>query len=258
MTWTEAAASGTPSTSLSRRHADGIRSPGSATAPARRRTPWARRTALVLVVLVLTGTAGAAGGYVGAKEARDSSEARYRQAVAKTDEWKSEASRWRHSVRSSKEQRELSTAEPGVPDAIAGSSRTRSTPRSGTSITRASPSGTRATQSTRLSAHSRPRVCRRCPRHVHLPRELPGHGARHGLDHGLNDFICWETRTCDWHAAVGWENRTSLKDAVFHDAEGCAGYMAVFYSEESRGLLSRHPGHQESRIAIHGTCQDDG
>ena len=100
----------------------------------------------MLVLLLLTATAGVAGGYMGAREARDSSEARYRQAVAKTDEWKLEAGRWRQAsedLRKSSEgyqqqSQAYQTQLRELQDAVQ--------PLSGISITRASPSGTRATR----------------------------------------------------------------------------------------------------------------
>jgi hypothetical protein len=61
-----------------------------------------------------------------------------------------------------------------------------------------------------------------------------------------SNFVCWETRLCAWRAAVGWQNRTSLKGAIFHSAEGCAGYLAVFTSSRAGTLypdvrVTRHP-----------------
>ena len=49
-----------------------------------------------------------------------------------------------------------------------------------------------------------------------------------------SNFVCWETHYCAWHG-VGWENQTSL-NGVFHDAEGCAGYFAVFVSNRAGTL----------------------
>ncbi len=50
-----------------------------------------------------------------------------------------------------------------------------------------------------------------------------------------SNFICWETHNCAW-AAVGWQNRTNLQNGVFHEAEGCAGYFAVFFSAQAGTL----------------------
>lgn len=45
-------------------------------------------------------------------------------------------------------------------------------------------------------------------------------------------FVCWETRQCAWQeGAVGWEPTTLLRNGIFEDAEGCAGYLAVFLSD---------------------------
>jgi hypothetical protein len=60
-----------------------------------------------------------------------------------------------------------------------------------------------------------------------------------------SNFVCWETGTCPWHA-WGREKRTSLNGGEFHEAEGCAGYLAVFFSEQSGTLypnvsIDRHP-----------------
>jgi hypothetical protein len=46
-----------------------------------------------------------------------------------------------------------------------------------------------------------------------------------------SNFVCWETRLCAW-TAVGWEDRTVLSNGIFHAAEGCAGYIAVFFSTQ--------------------------
>lgn len=49
------------------------------------------------------------------------------------------------------------------------------------------------------------------------------------------NFVCWETSNCAWHAR-GWEDRTRLTNGIFHEAEGCAGYIAVFFSDQA-GIL---------------------
>jgi hypothetical protein len=51
----------------------------------------------------------------------------------------------------------------------------------------------------------------------------------------VHNFVCWETRYCAWRG-VGWQNRTSLENGTFHDAEGCAGYFAVFVSDREGTL----------------------
>jgi hypothetical protein len=45
------------------------------------------------------------------------------------------------------------------------------------------------------------------------------------------NFVCWEVGECAPNGLM-WENRTEL-DVEFHQAEGCAGYIAVFRSEQS-------------------------
>ena len=45
------------------------------------------------------------------------------------------------------------------------------------------------------------------------------------------DYVCWSTGRCQAHW-VGWDRRTSLSGGVFHDAEGCAGYLAVFTADQ--------------------------
>ena len=50
-----------------------------------------------------------------------------------------------------------------------------------------------------------------------------------------SDFVCWETRLCAWHG-LGWEDRTRLDNGIFHQAEGCAGYIAVFFSNQAGTL----------------------
>ena len=53
-----------------------------------------------------------------------------------------------------------------------------------------------------------------------------------------SEFVCWETRNCAWHW-WGWHNRTHLNGGVFHDAEGCAGYLAVFWSNQAGTLYPK-------------------
>jgi hypothetical protein len=60
-----------------------------------------------------------------------------------------------------------------------------------------------------------------------------------------SNFVCWESGNCPAHW-VEWANRTNLKGGVFHDAEGCAGYIAVFSSTQSGTLypdvsITRNP-----------------
>jgi hypothetical protein len=52
----------------------------------------------------------------------------------------------------------------------------------------------------------------------------------------VEDFVCWATATCDWHPVAEWKNRTELTNGVFHEAEGCAGYLGVWVSEQT-GIL---------------------
>jgi len=60
-----------------------------------------------------------------------------------------------------------------------------------------------------------------------------------------NNFVCWETKNCT-STYTWWSPRTLLTGGVFHDAEGCAGYIAVFSSEQAGILypnvsIDRHP-----------------
>lgn len=66
------------------------------------------------------------------------------------------------------------------------------------------------------------------------------------------NFVCWETGNCAWHA-WGWKNQTHLRNGVFHDAEGCAGYLAVFFSDQAGILypdvsIVRHPAAQSTGV----------
>jgi cell division protein FtsB len=66
------------------------------------------------------------------------------------------------------------------------------------------------------------------------------------------DFVCLQTDNCAWHG-LSFEHRTKL-DRLFHDAEGCAGYFAVFTSERGGTLypdvwVTRHPA-----LAPTGAC----
>ena len=66
------------------------------------------------------------------------------------------------------------------------------------------------------------------------------------------NFVCLQTQNCAWHG-LSFENRTKL-DRLFHDAEGCAGYFAVFTAERAGTLypdvwVTRHPA-----LAPTGAC----
>ncbi len=50
-----------------------------------------------------------------------------------------------------------------------------------------------------------------------------------------DDYVCWKTGLCSWRA-VTWKDRTEVSDGVFHQAEGCAGYLAIF-SSDRQGTL---------------------
>jgi hypothetical protein len=68
------------------------------------------------------------------------------------------------------------------------------------------------------------------------------------------DFVCRESGACSANS-VGWDDQTSLANGVFHDAEGCAGYLAVFTSDEHGTLypdirITRNPA-----PAPTGTCR---
>lgn len=71
------------------------------------------------------------------------------------------------------------------------------------------------------------------------------------------DFVCWETRSCTSNG-VGWEKRTELNGGVFHDAEGCAGYIAVFFSDQAGTLtpnirVTRNPASTPTGVCASGT-----
>ena len=58
------------------------------------------------------------------------------------------------------------------------------------------------------------------------------------------NFVCWETHACVWRG-VGWDHQMQV-NGVFHDAEGCAGYIVVFVSDHAGTLypnvtVSRNP-----------------
>jgi hypothetical protein len=71
-----------------------------------------------------------------------------------------------------------------------------------------------------------------------------------------SNFVCWETHTCPWHG-VGWESRTHV-NGVFHDAEGCAGYISVFVSDEAGTLypkvsITRNPAAEPTGVCASPT-----
>jgi hypothetical protein len=67
--------------------------------------------------------------------------------------------------------------------------------------------------------------------------------------YSTKNFVCWETRACGANG-IGWQNQTEL-NGVFHDAEGCAGYIAVFVSKQPGTLypnvsVTRNPAAQST------------
>jgi hypothetical protein len=66
-----------------------------------------------------------------------------------------------------------------------------------------------------------------------------------------DQFICRETRACPVNGLV-WRDRTTL-DTVFHGAEGCAGYIAVWESSQAGTLypnvaVTRSPAAQPTGV----------
>lgn len=66
------------------------------------------------------------------------------------------------------------------------------------------------------------------------------------------DFACWDTSSCVSHW-VEWRNRTELLRGTFHDAEGCAAYLAVFQSQQAGTLypnirVTRNPAAQATGV----------
>ena len=64
-------------------------------------------------------------------------------------------------------------------------------------------------------------------------------------------FICPETGACPVNGLV-WRDRTDL-DAVFHEAEGCAGYFAVWEASQPGTLypnvsVTRNPTPQPTGV----------
>ena len=60
-----------------------------------------------------------------------------------------------------------------------------------------------------------------------------------------HDYVCWKSGYCAAHW-VWWEDFTTLNNGVFHDAEGCGGYLAVFTSKQAGTLypdvrITRNP-----------------
>jgi len=65
-----------------------------------------------------------------------------------------------------------------------------------------------------------------------------------------HDYVCWKSNYCSSHW-VWWQDRTSLKNGVFHAAEGCGGYVSVFTSEQAGTLypdvsITRNPSLQST------------
>jgi hypothetical protein len=73
-----------------------------------------------------------------------------------------------------------------------------------------------------------------------------------------SSFVCFKTRACDWSpGTLGWEKQMELHGAVFHDAEGCADYLAVFLSERAGTFnpdvrVSRNPANHPTGVCASG------
>ena len=67
------------------------------------------------------------------------------------------------------------------------------------------------------------------------------------------DYVCWQTGQCSAHW-VSWDDKTKL-NAVFHEAEGCADYLAVYVSDEPGTLYPEVSVTRNSAHHATGVCK---
>src|SRR6266446_7928010 len=189
----------------------------------RRRARWGMRILVGFSVLLLVAGAATAGAYFGIHHERDHWQPLYRGAVKDVASWKADSRRWQ--LKSQRYQGMLKDLQTQVSTSVGN----LTSPHFilWNSCTSAGPSA----------------GCRLLPGHEYIG------GVPDTFTYNLSfhadvpvtvwilssqNFVCWETHTCPWHG-IGWQARTNL-DAVFHDAEGCAGYIAVFTSDQAGTL----------------------
>jgi hypothetical protein len=70
------------------------------------------------------------------------------------------------------------------------------------------------------------------------------------------NYVCWTTGSCDYRW-WGWEDRTELSDGIFHEAEGCADYLAVWFSNDYGTLYPNVQVTRNPATHLTGTCAQD-
>jgi hypothetical protein len=193
-------------------------SPPAAEEP-RKRARWGRRIIVIFSGLLLVAGAATAGAFFGIHRERGHWQPLYRGAVKDIARWKADSTRWQ--AKSERYQGLLKSLQTRVsasvgdlenPHFILWNSCTSDGPAAGCRLTPGQEyiGGVPDTFTYNLSFHAD------VPVTVWILSS--------------QNFVCWETHNCAWHG-IGWQSRTDL-DAVFHDAEGCAGYIAVFTSPQ--------------------------
>jgi hypothetical protein len=219
-------------------HADSSTASPQAGRP-RRRRPILVAAAVVAGMMAATG----AGAFLGDRNADREWQPRYKEAVTESAHWKSESKEWQRSskhfrgeLRSLRKQVVASVGDIDSPHFSLWNSCSAAGPDAGCPLTPGQEyvGGVPDTFTYHVSFRST------VPVTVWIM--------------STSNFICWETRQCPWRA-WGWEDRTNLEGGIFHDAEGCAGYIAVFFSEQAGTLypdvsVTRHPAAQST-----GACR---
>ncbi|MDP9295790.1 MAG: hypothetical protein M3O88_03705 [Actinomycetota bacterium] len=185
----------------------------------RTRARWGRRILVIFSGLLLVAGAATAGAFFGIHHERDRWQPLYARTADQVVRWKADSARWQQ--RSDKYQGLLKTLQTRVSTSVGDLASPHFV--LWNSCTSAGPSA----------------GCQLIPGHEYIG------GVPDTFTYNLSfhadvpvtvwilssqNFVCWETHTCAWHG-IGWQSRTDL-DAVFHDAEGCAGYIAVFTSDQ--------------------------
>ena len=203
---------------------------------------WPRVLLIVLAAIVLVAGGLTAGVFLGIRSERERWQPLYQAAVHNTLHWKADSERWQQ--RSRRVQGELSNLQSDVSSAVGDlnaphfvlwNSCGSDGPDAGCPLVpgREYIGGVPDTFTYDLSFHST------VPVTVWI------------LD--SDAFVCRETGACAVDGLV-WRDRTNL-DAVFHGAEGCAGYIAVFEASQAGTLypnvaVTRNPAPEPTGVCV--------
>jgi hypothetical protein len=183
-----------------------------------RRPRWGLRILAGFSVFLLVAGAATAGAYFGIRQERDHWQPLYRGAVRNVAHWRSESTRWQ--LKSQRFQDLFQTLQEDVSSSVGDLNSPHfllwndcgDGPDAGCALTPGQEwiGGVPDTFTYNLRFHAD------VPVTVWI--------------YSSQNFVCHETRQCPANGIV-WRDRTEL-DAVFHSAEGCASYIAVWSSTQ--------------------------